>query len=424
MSASDQHPTDPTPAQGNAPIPPPPPAPPAAYGGYPPPPPPKRRNLALPLGIAAALTGAVLGGAVAAPVTWALAEQRADVAEQDDRGGQYALPEDPDGDGSGGLSPDGLDPWSGDVPGQPGESANRSFEDASAEESTGVVLINVSTPAGEGAGTGWVVDDSGVVVTNYHVVSSSSRVTVTDPATGESYEADVVGRNADADVAVLQLDDASGLTAANLDDDGDPAVGDEVTAVGNPGGQGHLSVSSGSVVGLEEDITTRNARGGSAQPLEDLIQTDAYVVGGFSGGVLLDDEDEVVGITTAASAGGPAESYAVPIEDALGVVEQIRDGDESGDVVIGPGAYLGITVADSSGPVTVAEVESDGPAAAAGLASGDVITSIDGQRVGSLADLRDVLEGFEPGEDVAVTWTDTGGAGREGTVTLGESPVN
>jgi S1-C subfamily serine protease len=419
MSDSDQNPT-----HEHASIPPPPPGPPAAYG-YPTPPQPKRRNLALPLGIAAAVTGAVLGGAVAAPVTWALAEQHADVTEPAEQDGQYALPEQPEGgDGSGGLTPDGLGPWSGDRPGQPGESSNRSFQEASADESTGVVLIDVETPGGQGAGTGWVVDESGVVVTNYHVVSDSTRVAVTDPATGETYDADVVGRNAEADVALLRLSDASGLTAVDMDDDGDPAVGDEVTAVGNPGGQGFLSASSGSVVALEQNITTRNARGGSAQPLEGLIETDTYVVGGFSGGVLLDDEDEVVGITTAASAGGPAESYAVPIEDALDVVEQIVDGDESGDVVIGPGAYLGITVADSSGPVTVADVEAEGPAAAAGLASGDVITAVDGQRVGSLTDLRDVLSGLEPGDDVPVAWTDGSGARQEGTVTLGESPVN
>ncbi len=420
MPTSDENPT-----QQYQQLPPPPPAPPAAYG-YPQPPQQKRRNLALPIGLAAAVTGAVLGGAVAAPVTWALAEQHA--AGSSDQGGAYALPEQPGddsgSDGSGGLSPDELGPWSGTVPGQPGESSNRSFEDATAEESTGVVLIDTTTPAGRGAGTGWVVDASGTVVTNYHVVSSSTQVTVTDPATGESYDADVVGRDASADVALLKVADASDLATVDLDDDGDPVVGDEVTAVGNPNGQGHLSSSAGTVVALDQNITTRNAQGGSPQPLEGLIQTDAYVVGGFSGGVLLDDEDEVVGITTAASAGGPTESYAVPIEDAIDVVEQIVEGDESGDVVIGPGAYLGITVADSSGPVTVAEAEADGPATEAGVTSGDTIVALDGTRVGSLADLREVLAGLEPGDDVSMTWTDGAGGQQQGTVTLGESPLN
>jgi S1-C subfamily serine protease len=405
------------------PPPPPPAAPPAGwmYHQQPAPRPRKQRSLLLPVGIAAVVTGAVLGAGVAIPVTWAVAEQAPAASGGAEAGQQPGVP---DQGGSDGLVPDDLGPWSGEVPGQPDQTGNGSFEDATSEQSTGVVLVDVATPNGEGAGTGWVLDESGVVVTNYHVVASSTAITVTDPATGTSYEAAVLGRDASADVAVLQLADASDLTPVTLDDDEDPAVGDDVTAVGNPGGQGFLSASSGDVVALDQSITTTDPAGGSAHPLEGLIETDAYVVGGFSGGVLLDDEGEVVGITTAASSGGPAESYAVPIEDAIDVVEEIQADDESGSVVIGPNAYLGISVDTSAGGVAIVGVEQGGPAADAGIARGSVITALDGTPVQSLDELQAVLAEHEPGDEVAISWTDASGAAQEGTVTLAESPVN
>lgn len=386
---------------------------------YPPPPPPvaqpaRRRRTAL-IAVASAVTGAVVGAGFAAPVAWVVAENTSlGPSVQDELIQGAEAPGQREG-----VTPER---GSGQAPGFPGTSNRASFEDATAEEATGVMLIEVSAEGSNGAGTGWVVDDSGLVVTNYHVVSGSSEITATG-SDGESYEAEVVGHDAAADVALLQLDGAEDLTEVTLDDDGDPAVGDDVTAVGNAAGQGFLSASDGDVMSLEEDIRTTNPVTGATTPLTGLIQTDARVVQGFSGGVLIDDEGEVVGITSAASAGGPAQSFAVPIEDALDVIEQIRADDESGSVQIGPGAHVGISVA-GAGQLQVAEVQEDSPAAGAGITAGSVITGLDGQQLGDFADLEATLAEFEPGDTVTIAWTDASGAEQQASITLAESPRN
>jgi S1-C subfamily serine protease len=296
-----------------------------------------------------------------------------------------------------------------------------------------VVLIATTTTSGEAAGTGLVIDSSGLVLTNYHVVEGSTQVQVTIASSGDTYQASVVGHDQDADVALLQLDGASDLTTVTVDDDDDPAVSEAVTAVGNAQGQGFLSASDGSVVALEQSIDTQDEGTVEGEHLTGLIQTDAYVVGGFSGGALLDDEGEVVGITTAASSGGAAESYAVPIEAALDVAQQIEDGQESDDVQIGPSAYLGIAVTQTAetgqtgqtgGGVQVGQVESDGAAADAGIEAGAVLTGIDDTAITSYDVLRSALATYEPGDQVTLHWTDSSGAGQQASVTLGESPVN
>ena len=238
----------------------------------------------------------------------------------------------------------------------------RTAANATDEQSQGVVLVNTVTRTGEGAGTGVVLSADGLVLTNYHVVEDSSTVKVTVATTGDTYEAEVVGHDQTADVALLQLDGAEDLATAKLDDDG-ISSDDAVTAVGNAEGQGFLSAVTGKVVAEDQSITAGEGHGpfGSAEDLTGLIETDAAVVPGYSGGPLLDDENEVVGINTAASSNGyrgmssgattlSGDSYAVPIDDAMAVVDQIEAGDESGSVTIGPTAYLGIGVADPAGP--------------------------------------------------------------------------
>ena len=177
--------------------------------------------------------------------------------------------------------------------------------DATDEQSQGVVLVNTVTPTGEGAGTGVVLSADGLVLTNYHVVEDSSTVKVTVATTGDTYDAEVVGHDQTADVALLQLDGAEDLATAKLDDDG-ISPDDAVTAVGNAEGQGFLSAVTGTIVAEDQSITAGEGHGpfGSAEDLTGLIETDAAVVPGYSGGPLLDDENEVVGINTAASSNG------------------------------------------------------------------------------------------------------------------------
>jgi S1-C subfamily serine protease len=309
----------------------------------------------------------------------------------------------------------------------PGANTQATGTAATEEQSAGVLLIDTELPNGAGAGSGMVLSSSGLALTNYHVVEGSTSVTATVASTGTTYDATVLGYDAKSDVALIQLDDASGLDTVHIDDDG-TAVQQAVTAVGNAMGQGELLAASGTITAEDQSITTQESGSAAAEHLSGLLETDAPVVSGYSGGPMYDDQGEVVGISTAASSGmsstGAVESYAVPIHDALSIVDQIEAGNESGDVTIGPAAYLGIVAGQASGGVGVAEVEQGGPAAKAGLAAGDTVTAVDGTKVTSLAELREALGRHEPGDSVTVAWLGASGAPRSATVTLGESPVN
>jgi S1-C subfamily serine protease len=295
--------------------------------------------------------------------------------------------------------------------------ARTTAETSTEDDWSGIVLIETTLADGEAAGTGLVIDSSGLVLTNHHVVEGSTSVVVTLATTGETYDAEVVGSDQQSDIALLRLTGASDVETVTLDDDGGPAVADTVTAVGNADGQGFLSTSSGRVVALEQSIAT------STERLSGLIQADAAVVGGYSGGALLDGEGEVVGITTAASTGGAPEAYAIPVEDALAVAEQIESGVESGSVEIGAAAYLGVGLVGTPVGPGVAAVEGGTAAAAAGLTVGDVLLAIDGRPVGSLEVLRSALAAHEPGDRATLRWRSADGTTRRATVTLGSSPT-
>ncbi|MBZ5739458.1 S1C family serine protease [Nocardioides mangrovi] len=391
--------------------------------------------------IAGAVAGGVLAASVAVPVTWALnrSDSTATASAPSQSAPQVPGQTSPDTGSEGSEGSDGtgqVPDFGGQAPGYgqtdpygQGTSTQEGTQtDATAEESKGVVLIDTVTTEGEGAGTGLVIDSSGLVLTNYHVVEGSTQVKVTVATTGETYDATVVGHDQTSDIALLQLDGASGLDTVTLDDDGDPAVSDAVTAIGNAQGQGYLSASSGSVVALDQSIDTAAEGTVEGEHLTGLIQMDAYVVGGYSGGALLDDEGEVVGITTAASSGGETESFAIPIDTAEQIVEQIESGDESGDVQVGPSAYLGIAIAqtadDTSGSVQVSQVQSGGAAADAGVTAGSTITAIGSTSITSYDVLKSTLATYEPGDSALLKWTDSSGKTHSATVTLGESPVN
>lgn len=301
--------------------------------------------------------------------------------------------------------------------------------------SRGVVLITVTTSSGEGAGTGMVLTASGQVLTNYHVVEGSTDIEVTIAATGDTYAATVVGHDETRDVALLQLEDASGLDTVAVDDE-TLAVGDALTAVGNAEGGGELVAASGLVTGLDESVTVTS--GTETETLTGVIETNAGAVPGDSGGPMFDAEGEVAGMTTAggqtvavAPGGGrrggatlTSVSYAVPIDVALEVVAVIRTGAESGTVEIGPRAYLGVSVGSSTSGLVVSGVESGGPAASAGITAGSVITSVGGTAVSTHAELSALLGEHEPGDKVKVTWTDADGTAHTATLTLGSSPIN
>lgn len=298
---------------------------------------------------------------------------------------------------------------------------------------TGVVVIdtNLAYEDGQAAGTGMVLTSSGEVLTNNHVISGATTVKVVVPGTGHSYSARVVGYSVTSDIAVLQLKGASGLKTIATAAAEKLALGQAVTAVGNAGGTGTLSTAKGSITALRRTITAGD--GSRAEQLSGLIETNAALQPGDSGGPLLDGADRVVGMDTAAAtsvgygfeATAASRGYAVPIGKTLAVAKQITAGRSSATVHVGATAFLGVQVAsaefDGSGAV-IAAVVSGGPADTAGLVPGDVITAVGGKPVPSPDALSTLLLTRKPGTKLAVTFVDQTAVTRTVNVTLGSGP--
>ena len=301
-------------------------------------------------------------------------------------------------------------------------TTSQSATRASAEESTGVVLIDTTVDYGVGAaaGTGLVLSSAGVVVTNHHVVKGSTQVEVTDPATDTSYTADVVGYDPQTDVAVLRLADASNLATVATDTSG-ITEGDDVTAVGNSNGGGVLTAASGEVTrtGTSIDVSGDD---GSTEHLTNLIQTDATVVPGDSGGALLDDDGEVIGMNVAASSTGN-EGYAIPIKTVLALADQILAGDASGAVTLGYGPALGLQLSPQGNDLLVVGVVPGSAADSAGVTPGSVLTEFDGESLDNYSELTAALSRLSPGGTATIGWVDRTGSARSATVTLGRAPL-
>jgi S1-C subfamily serine protease len=314
---------------------------------------------------------------------------------------------------------------------------------------TAIVNIDASNTyqGSMGAGTGIVISSDGKVLTNNHVIRGATRISVTDVGNGQTYDAEVVGYDPSHDVAVLQLQGASGLATASLGESSKLSVGDGIVGIGNAGGTGSPSYAAGSVTGLRKTITATDELGGSSEQLSNLIQVDANIQPGDSGGPLVDSNGKVVGMITAGSAGfsgfdfrgtSSGAAYAIPIDDASKLAVQMIAGHASSTTHIGGTAFLGVSVAStgdgfgaffgggqgsSSGSgVTVGDVVPNEPAQKAGLAAGDTITSIDGRSVDSPTALSSLMLGHHPGDRVKLAWTDTSGASHSTSVVLGSGP--
>ncbi|WP_210480158.1 S1C family serine protease [Naasia sp. SYSU D00948] len=300
--------------------------------------------------------------------------------------------------------------------------------DATAEQMIGVVTIvsELDYGVGEAAGTGIVVTSDGTVLTNHHVIEGATSIEVTVESTGETYSASVVGYDESEDVAVLQLDGASGLDTVELDPSEELTLGESVTSIGNAEGTGDLVAAEGTITGLDETITAGDASGGDAERLTSLIEIDAYVVSGDSGGPLLDAEGDVIGLVTAASSGtASVTGYAIDIDVAIEVWEQVESGEETVTVEIGLPAFLGVLLsgAPSAPGVLIGGVVDGSPAASAGLVAGDSITAVDGVPVTSADELGAAIAAHEPGDPVEISYTDSTGAMNLVTVTLTEGPA-
>lgn len=296
---------------------------------------------------------------------------------------------------------------------------------ATADQQVGIVTITtvLGYQGAQAAGTGMILTSDGLILTNNHVVEGSTSIQVTDESTGQTYVAKVVGTDATHDVAVLQLVDASGLTPVALDDDNGVVSGDAVTAIGNAQGTGTLVAAAGSVLATDRTMTASDSSGSDPETLTGLIQFSAAVVGGDSGGALVDDEGEVVGMTTAASSGSSSVvAYAISIEDALAVAIQIEQGVDNADIVLDYPPFLGVSLSQD-GSSTLAGVVDGTPAASAGLTAGDTITSVDGTALSTSSALSAAIAAHNPGDDLALTWTSVDGTSHSATVTLIEGPA-
>ena len=310
---------------------------------------------------------------------------------------------------------------------------------ADEQEATGVVLIDTQLgfEKAEAAGTGIVLSKDGLVLTNNHVIADSTKIAVTVATTGKTYTASVVGSDSTEDVAVLQLKDAEDLQPATIDDD-TVDVGDDVTAVGNSEGSGRLMAAEGTVTDLGASVTTTAKGTEDSETLDGMIEVQADIVSGDSGGALLDDEGEVVGMDTAASSGtAVVTGFAIPIETALTTAESIIDGEQTSTNTLGYPAFLGIGVNGQSGQsgqpgqpgaaategAVVAGVYEDTPAAEAGLAAGDTITAIGSTPITDGNSLSEAMSDHEPGDTVSLTWTDANGQSHTTEVTLTQGPA-
>jgi S1-C subfamily serine protease len=298
-------------------------------------------------------------------------------------------------------------------------------------------VVDINTTLGyqnaRAAGTGIVLTSTGEVLTNNHVVEGATKISVTDVGNGRTYNATVVGYDATDDIAVLQLANASGLATARIGNSSTLSIGDPVVAIGNAGGTGGTpSASTGSITGLNQSITASDQGNGTSEQLSGLIQTDAQLAPGDSGGPLVNGSGQVVGVDTAGSSGfafrgAAGAGYAVPINTAISLANQIVAGHSSSTVHIGPTAFLGVEIATtaptSSGGAVLAGVVSGSPAQSAGLAQGDVITSVAGQAVETPNDLSSILQRHHPGDKVSVAWTDLSGGRHTATVQLANGPT-
>jgi len=332
-----------------------------------------------------------------------------------------------------------------------------------------------------------VITSGGLVLTNNHVIEDSTRITATLVSTGRTYQAKVVGYDVTGDIALIQLEGASGLHTVPIGHSAALKTGQTVVAMGNAEGQSMIVPAAGTITALNQTITASNQGGTvSSETLHGMIETNADIVSGDSGGPLANTSGQVIGMDTAGNSvrfqEQSAAGFAIPIDTALAVVQEIRAGQASSTITIGYPPFMGIYVAQGSdsspqdqanqqaqgggfggggfggggfggggfggsgngssgcytsdgggipAPSSIAPVSSGtlilgvicgGPAAGAGITSGSVITAINGQAIGSPADLGSVVSKYAPGTTISVTWVNPSGQRTTSSIRLTSGP--
>ena len=311
--------------------------------------------------------------------------------------------------------------------GQDGNSANfveGSIADIADKVSKSVVSIITSTKttnffgqdySSSAAGTGIIVTSDGYILTNKHVINGATKVTVVldDGTTYENVE--VVAADPLNDVAFLKIKDVSDLNAATLGDSKTINVGQQVIAIGNALGEFQNSVTSGIVSGTGRSVTASDGSGYNAETLSDMIQTDAAINSGNSGGPLVNAAGEVIGINTATSSSAENMGFAIPISSVKGMLNQLIESGKAKRTYLG--VYSTSITAESAKqnnlPVTSGEylyspssysaIIKGSPADKAGLKDKDIITAVNGVKVGAAGSLASLIGEYKPGDTVQLT---------------------
>jgi S1-C subfamily serine protease len=385
-----------------------------------------RRGLAAIAALALVLASAGVGAGVA------IAVHNNSNTSSFDRAGNNSLGNNPSGgNGIGGTVPGG---GTGSVP-----SGSGTLDMSAIAAKVDPALVNIDTTLAQGraAGTGMLISSTGEILTNNHVIADSTSIKVVIGGTGPSHDAKVVGYDVTEDVALLQItDQVSNLPTITFGEPKQAQIGDPVVAIGNAGGKGGTpSVSQGRITALDQEVTAGDS-GGNQETLLGMIQINAPIQPGDSGGALVDRNAKIIGMNTAAAGGGRFNSqagssvgFAIPIDDAVSIVNQIRTGIETDKIHIGDRALLGVQVEDLNGqaaPVTegalVVGVQDNTGASDAGVQTGDVLVTLEGKSVADSAALRKTLGKFHPGDSVRVGWVDSTGQKHEASVKLVAGP--
>ncbi len=267
----------------------------------------------------------------------------------------------------------------------------------------------------EGAGTGMVVSANGYVLTNKHVVEGADTVSVVLPD-GTAYEnVQVLGSDPLNDVAFLKIKGVNDLPAVTLGDSKTVRIGQTVVAIGNALGQYQNSVTSGIISGTGRPVVaSTDGSGAGAESLNDLIQTDAAINSGNSGGPLLNLEGQVIGINTAIAQDAQGIGFAIPIGATKGMLQHVIKTGKVERAYLGV-QYLSITpevrqqydLPVKKGDYIFAQrgnsVQPGGPADKAGVKNGDIITAVNGHKVGEVASVSSLVSEYEPGARVELT---------------------
>ncbi|MFN2484133.1 MAG: S1C family serine protease [Candidatus Limnocylindria bacterium] len=308
----------------------------------------------------------------------------------------------------------------------------------SATEKVGPAVVRIRTQSGdlfgaEGVGSGFIYDSDGWIVTNRHVVEGAEALTVVLQDTRQ-FEGRVIGVDTLTDLAIVKIE-GNDLPPAPIGSSQDLQVGQLTIAIGSPLGNYPNSVTTGVVSGLGRQIQAGDVTGTTSEQLNNLIQTDAAINRGNSGGPLINSGGQVIGINTAVAATAQGISFAIPIDIAKPVMEQARNGQEIRRPWIGI-YYVPVTeqlraerdLPVSNGVLLSAPTSTDSPAIIpgspaeeAGLREGDVIVSIDGVQIDTQHELSALVLGYQPG-DVVTLRVLRGDTERNMRVTLGTMP--